>query len=74
MTSPNSVTVAMTGSNVLGASHDIATNTLKVIQTTPITKALPTNAMEFTVYAFGQNQVTLSGASFKTMIGAYGTG
>ncbi len=70
----NGGAVAMTGTGVVGNAHDVSENTFKVTQTTPTSKSLATNAMEFTVNAFGKNQVTLSGATFKTTIGAYATG
>lgn len=74
ITGSNGGVISLAGAIVAGASHDVAQNTFKVTQTTPASKALATNAMEFTVNAFGKNQVTLTGASFKTTIGAYATG
>jgi hypothetical protein len=73
ITGSNGAVVVMTGTDVAGASHDVSENTFKVAQTTPVSKALATNAMEFTVNAFGKNQVTLTGASIKTVLGAYTT-
>lgn len=61
----------MTGSNVPGASHDIATNTFKVTQMIPTSKNITTDAMEFMVTAFGQNLITLSGATFNNILSGY---
>lgn len=63
--------VAITGSNVPGASHDIATNTFMVVQGLPVAKDIATDAMEFTVTAFGQSSVTLSGAIFNNTLSGY---
>ena len=67
----NSIVIPIVGGNIPGASHDIARNTFKIIQTTAVSKSLTTNALEFRVFAFGQNQVTLSGITITTSLGAY---
>lgn len=64
----------MTGTIVAGASHDVAQNTFKATLTTPTSKAIATDAMEFTVNAFGKNSVTLTGATFANVTSGYDTG
>jgi hypothetical protein len=71
ITSSNGTVVLMTGSDVAGASHDIAQNTFKLTQTTPTSKSIATNAMEFRVDAFGKNNVTLTSLNITTALGAY---
>jgi len=68
ITGSNGGVVPMAGANVVGASHDVAQNTFKVTQTTPTSKGIATNAMEFKVDAFGKNSVTLTGATFTTAL------
>lgn len=71
ITGSNGALVAMTGSVVAGASHDVAQNTFKVTLGTPTSKDIATDAMEFTVNAFGKNSVTLSGATFNNILSGY---
>ncbi|MDD5377085.1 MAG: S-layer homology domain-containing protein [Candidatus Gracilibacteria bacterium] len=65
--------VVMTGSDVVGAAHDVAENTFKVTLGTPTNKAIATDAMEFTVNAFGKNNVTLASADFNNILSQYDT-
>ncbi len=67
----NGSAVLLAGVTATGALHDVAQNTFKVAQTTPTSKSLSTNALEFTVHAYGKNEVTLSGVTLDTVLGAY---
>ncbi|NDK19560.1 S-layer homology domain-containing protein [Candidatus Gracilibacteria bacterium] len=60
-----------TGTIVTGALHDVNENTFKVTLGTPTSKNLSTDAMRFTVNAFGKNTVTLSGATFNNVLSGY---
>ena len=71
ITGTNGAAVALTGTTVMGASHDVAQNTFKVTMGTPTSKDIATDAMEFTVNAFGKNTVTLSGATFNNILSGY---
>lgn len=70
----NGAAVAMSGTGVIGAAHDVAQNTFKVTLGTPASKNIATDAMEFTVNAFGKNSVTLTGATFNNVTSGYDTG
>ncbi len=71
ITSSNGTIITMIGANVAGASHDIAQNTFKVTQSTPVGKNIATDAMEFTMYAFGGNGITLTNATFDNTLSGY---
>ncbi len=71
ITSSNGTVISMIGANVTGPSHDVAQNTFKVTQATPASKNIATDALEFTVNAFGLNSVTLTGATFDNVLSGY---
>ena len=71
ITGSNGALVAMAGVTVVGPSHDVAQNTFKVALVTPTSKNIATDAMRFTVYAYGKNTVTLSGATFANVLSGY---
>ena len=71
ITGSNGGVVAMSGATVLGASHDVAQNTFKATLGTPTSKNIATDAMRFTVNAFGKNSITLSGATFGNVLSGY---
>lgn len=71
ITSSNGSVIAMVGTDVIGAAHDVAENTFKVAQVAPVSKDIATDAMRFKVDAFGKNSVTLSGATFANLLSGY---
>lgn len=71
ITGSNGGLVNMTGTGVLGAGQDVAQNTFKVTLGTPTSKNIATDAMEFTVNAFGKNNVTLTSATFNNILSGY---
>ena len=71
ITGSNGGIISMTGDTVAGAAHDVSENTFKVTLGTPTSKNIATDAMEFTVTAFGKNSVTLTGATFTGTLTGY---
>lgn len=67
-------TVPLSGKEISGSLHDVAQNTFKVALMQPTSKNLATDAMEFTVYAYGKDKVTLSSAAFDNVLSGYAGG
>jgi hypothetical protein len=59
---------------VLGNHHQVAQNTFNVVPELPTNKNLATDAMEFTVYAYGKDKVTLHSATFQNVLTGYSGG